>query len=53
VPAIARIQEFARELSARGSKAIATMTDVTDREQVKKLADAAVQAYGPAQLTSN
>jgi NADPH:quinone reductase-like Zn-dependent oxidoreductase len=41
-----RIESLARELTARGGKATAVTTNVTDRQQVKKLVDAAVQAYG-------
>ena len=43
---VERIQALARELAGRGAKALAIPTDVTDRQQVKKLVDAAVQAYG-------
>jgi hypothetical protein len=41
-----RIESLARELTARGGTATAVTTNVTDRQQVKKLVDAAVQAYG-------
>jgi NADP-dependent 3-hydroxy acid dehydrogenase YdfG len=48
-----RIQALARELSARDRKAIAVTTDVADREQVKALVDAAVQAYGRVDVMIN
>ncbi len=38
-----RLQSLAKELTASGGKAIAVTTDVTRREQVKALVDAAVQ----------
>jgi NADP-dependent 3-hydroxy acid dehydrogenase YdfG len=41
-----RIQALARELTGSGGKAIAVITDVTHREQVKNLVDAAVQSHG-------
>jgi hypothetical protein len=41
-----RIQALARELTAGGGKAIAVTTDVTDRTQVQRLVDAAVEAFG-------
>jgi len=40
-----RIRSLAEELTGRGGKALAAATDVTDRAQVKRLVDAAVQAY--------
>jgi len=48
-----RIQSLARELTGRGGKAIAVTTDVTHREQVKDLVDAAVQAYGRVDVMIN
>jgi NADP-dependent 3-hydroxy acid dehydrogenase YdfG len=39
-----RIQSLADELTASGGKAIAIATDVTQRDQVQKLVDAAVQS---------
>jgi NADP-dependent 3-hydroxy acid dehydrogenase YdfG len=39
------IKSLADELSGRGGKALAVATDVTSRDQVKRLVDAAVQAY--------
>lgn len=41
-----RIQALAGELTKDGGKALAVATNVTDRDQVKKLADTAAQAYG-------
>jgi len=41
-----RLQSLAKELTGSGGKAIAVTTDVTDCVQVKRLVDAAVQAYG-------
>jgi NADP-dependent 3-hydroxy acid dehydrogenase YdfG len=48
-----RIESLARELTARGGKATAVTTNVTDRQQVKKLVDAAVQAYGRIDVIIN
>ncbi len=48
-----RIQALARELTGSGSKAIAVITDVADREQVGKLVDAAAQAYGRIDVMIN
>jgi NADP-dependent 3-hydroxy acid dehydrogenase YdfG len=48
-----RIQALARELTATGGKAIAMMTDVTDRARVKKLVDAAVREYGRVDVMIN
>jgi NADP-dependent 3-hydroxy acid dehydrogenase YdfG len=48
-----RIQSLAGELTGGGGKAIALTTDVTDREQVRKLVDAAVQAYGRIDVMIN
>ena len=48
-----RIQSLANELSAKGDKAVAKTTDVTDRAQVKALVDAAVQAYGRVDVMIN
>jgi NADP-dependent 3-hydroxy acid dehydrogenase YdfG len=41
-----RLQSLADELTGRGGKALAVATDVTDRGQVKRLVDAAVETYG-------
>jgi len=48
-----RIQSLATELSGRGGKALAVTTDVTRREQVKNLVDAAVKAYGRIDVMIN
>src|SRR5574337_1421481 len=50
---IDRIESLAQELSGKGGKALAVATDVTSREQVKKLVDAAVQAYGRIDVILN
>ncbi|HTU55690.1 MAG TPA: SDR family oxidoreductase [Acetobacteraceae bacterium] len=49
----ARLQALADELAAAGGKATALTTDVTRREQVKALVDAAVQAYGRIDVLIN
>ena len=43
---VERIQSLAGELTKRGGKALAVTTDVTQRDQVQHLVDAAVQTYG-------
>ena len=48
-----RIQALAGELTGSGGKAIAVTTDVTHREQVKNLIDAAVQAQGRIDVMIN
>src|SRR5579859_2079593 len=48
-----RIQSLADELIGSGGKAIAIPTDVTHYEQVKRLVDAAVQAYGRIDVMIN
>jgi NADP-dependent 3-hydroxy acid dehydrogenase YdfG len=48
-----RIQALASELTRSGRKAIAVTMDVTDREQVKKLVNAAVQAYARVDVMIN
>jgi NADP-dependent 3-hydroxy acid dehydrogenase YdfG len=48
-----RIQSLAAELTKAGGKALAVATDVTDRQQVKKLVDTAVQAYGRIDVMIN
>jgi NADP-dependent 3-hydroxy acid dehydrogenase YdfG len=42
---VERLQSLADELNSLGGKALAVTTDVTDRDHVKGLVDAAVQAY--------
>jgi NADP-dependent 3-hydroxy acid dehydrogenase YdfG len=48
-----RLQSLAEELTGRGGKALAIATDVTDFDQVKRLVDAAVQAYGRTDVIIN
>jgi len=48
-----RIQSLADELNAKGGKAIAIATDVTDHDQVKHLVDAAVQKFGRIDVMIN
>ena len=48
-----RIEALAAELNGKGGKALAVQTDVTDREQVKALVDAAVSAYGRIDVMIN
>ncbi len=48
-----RIQSLADELAGRGAKALAVGTDVTHREQVQALVDAAVQKYGRIDVMIN
>src|ERR1035437_822355 len=48
-----RIQSLAGELVANGGKALAQATDVTDRDQVKRLVDTAVQTYGRIDVMVN
>jgi NADP-dependent 3-hydroxy acid dehydrogenase YdfG len=48
-----RLQALAKEIEARGGKALALETDVTRREQVKALVDSAVQKYGRIDVMIN
>ena len=48
-----RIERLASELNAHGGKAIAVATDVTQCDQVKRLVDAAVQAFGRIDVMIN
>jgi NADP-dependent 3-hydroxy acid dehydrogenase YdfG len=48
-----RIQSLADELICSGGKALAVMTDVTQCDQVKRLVDAAVEAYGRIDVMIN
>lgn len=48
-----RIQALAAALTAGGGKAMALTTDVTRREQVQKLVDAAVKTYGRIDVMIN
>ncbi len=50
---VERLQSLARELIVCGGKALAIATDVTDREQVKKLVDTAVETYGSIDVMIN
>lgn len=48
-----RISELAEELNASGGKALALSTDVTDRAQVIRLVDTAVQEFGQVDVMLN
>ncbi len=48
-----RIKTLAKELMTSGGKALAIATDVTQFDQVKRLVDAAVQAYGRIDIMIN
>jgi NADP-dependent 3-hydroxy acid dehydrogenase YdfG len=48
-----RLQSLANELSCNGGKALAIEADVSSFDQVKKLVDAAVQAYGRVDVMIN
>jgi NADP-dependent 3-hydroxy acid dehydrogenase YdfG len=50
---IDRLRAMADELSRRGGKAFAVPTDVIQRDQVKRLVDAAVQTYGRIDVMIN
>ncbi len=50
---VERIQALADELTNSGGKALAVATDVTDRDEVKALVDAAVQTYGRIDVLIN
>jgi NADP-dependent 3-hydroxy acid dehydrogenase YdfG len=50
---IDRLRALADELSRRGGKALAVPTDVIQRDQVKRLVDAAVQTYGRIDVMIN
>ena len=47
------LDALAKELAENGGNAIAITTDVTDREQVKTLVDAAVKTYGRVDVMIN
>src|SRR4051794_39500941 len=49
----ARLQSLAKELEANGGRALAVTTDVTRREDVKSLVNAAVQTYGRIDVMIN
>ncbi|MEQ9378101.1 MAG: SDR family oxidoreductase [Imperialibacter sp.] len=48
-----KIDKLAREIQASGGKALAVATDVTKRDQVKKLVDAAVEKFGRVDVLLN
>jgi NADP-dependent 3-hydroxy acid dehydrogenase YdfG len=48
-----RLQSLAGDINASGGRALAVTTDVTDRAQVKRLVNAAVQAYGRIDVMIN
>ncbi|QEX17666.1 oxidoreductase [Hypericibacter terrae] len=48
-----RIRSLADELTGGGAKALALTTDVTHRDQVKRLVDAAVEAHGRIDVMIN
>ena len=48
-----RIRSLAEDLAGSGGKALAVATDVTHFEQVKRLVDAAVKAYGRIDVMLN
>ena len=48
-----RLQSLADELTRSGRKVLAVATDVVDRDQVKKLVDEAVRAYGRIDVMIN
>jgi NADP-dependent 3-hydroxy acid dehydrogenase YdfG len=48
-----RLRSLADELISQGGKAVAMTTDVTQRDQVQKLVDTAVQAYGRIDVIIN
>ncbi len=50
---VERLRSLADELTGRGGKALAVPTDVTDRDQVKRLVNSGVQAYGRIDVMIN
>jgi NADP-dependent 3-hydroxy acid dehydrogenase YdfG len=48
-----RLQALVEELTASGAKALAVATDVTRREEVKRLVDTAVETYGRIDVIIN
>jgi NADP-dependent 3-hydroxy acid dehydrogenase YdfG len=50
---VERLRTLADELTGKGGKALAVATDVSDREQVKALADAAVKEFGRIDVIIN
>jgi NADP-dependent 3-hydroxy acid dehydrogenase YdfG len=50
---VERIDALAKDLTGKGGKALALATDVTKREDVKRLVDAAVNTYGRVDVIIN
>src|SRR4051812_1280312 len=50
---VERLQALAGEISAAGGSALAVETDVTDRGQVQRLVDAAVERHGRIDVLVN
>ncbi len=48
-----RIEKLANEIQESGGKALAVATDVTQRDQVKKLVDSAVEKFGRVDVILN
>src|SRR3954470_13050425 len=48
-----RIEKLAKEINDKGGKARAIAMDVTQREQVKKLVDTAVEQFGSVDVILN
>lgn len=48
-----RIEALAEEINRKGGKALAIATDVTDKDQVKRLVDTAVETYGRIDVMIN
>ena len=48
-----RIEKLAKEIQENGGKALAVATDVTQRDQVKKLVDSAVEKFGRVDVILN
>ena len=48
-----RLEALAKELNAKGGKALVMATDVTDANQVQRLVDAAVETYGRIDVIIN
>ncbi|MEA2707129.1 MAG: hypothetical protein QOH22_1917 [Gemmatimonadaceae bacterium] len=50
---VERLEKLAKELNAAGGKAVAITTDVTKADQVKRLVDEAVKAFGRVDVIIN
>jgi NADP-dependent 3-hydroxy acid dehydrogenase YdfG len=48
-----RIEKLAKEIQDNGGKALAIAMDVTQRDQVKKLVDSAVEQFGRVDVILN